>query len=59
MDKALELIRNELVEQQKQGWDAEFQNGWSKGYNAGWARGMEHAIFTLTCAIKDEKKGVL
>jgi hypothetical protein len=58
MEKALELILNELVEQQKQGWATGEDTGWSKGYDAGWARGMEHAIYTLRCAIKDQKKGV-
>ena len=57
MDKALELIQNELVEQQKQGWATlkvgGEETGWSKGYDAGWARGMEHAISTLRTAIED------
>lgn len=54
MDKAIEVIRNELVEQQKQGFIGDYADasGWSKGYDAGWARGMEHAIFTLTRAIE-------
>lgn len=58
MEQALELITQELIEQRKLGWDGESQDGWSKGYDAGWARGMEHALFTLRCAIEDQKKGV-
>ena len=55
MEKALELIMNELVEQRKQGFIGDYADasGWSKGYDAGWARGMEHAISTLRTAIED------
>jgi hypothetical protein len=55
MEKALELIMNELVEQNKQGFigDHAAAPSWSKGYDAGWARGMEHAISTLRTAIED------
>jgi len=55
MEKALEIIRNELIEQRKQGFIGDYADasGWSKGYDAGWARGMEHAISTLRTAIED------
>ena len=55
MEKALELIMNELVEQRKQGFIGDHADApsWSKGYDAGWARGMEHAISTLRTAIED------
>ena len=57
MEKALEIIRNELAEQRKQGFIGDYADAssWSKGYDAGWARGMEHAISTLRTAIEDGK----
>ena len=57
MEKALEIIRNELIEQRKQGFIGDYADasGWSKGFDDGWVRGMEHAISTLTCAIEDQK----